>query len=110
MAKCKNFLLPMKGEFEKYLYGESALTASSLCLHFSNKNIFLDICRLLMVHGGVIGDVFFLINIDSGFAIYPHDDQGFGFIEFGSSTVCTDFLESIENNNSFNVYLNRKDK
>ncbi|RXJ94533.1 hypothetical protein CRV00_06295 [Malaciobacter molluscorum] len=104
MAKAQKFLLPMKEEFEKYLYGESNLTASCLSLHFNDKDNFLDICRLLMTHGGVLGSVFFLINMESVFAIYPHEEQGFGFIELSSSTVCTDFLKSIENNNMFNVY------
>ncbi|AOR63391.1 hypothetical protein [Pectobacterium wasabiae] len=102
-AKDNNYLKPLNNDFESYLYGDTSLPVSSLSLHFYN-NRFMDICKLIMGHGGVLGQVFFMINLKLNLAIYPHNDLGFGIISFDEDdTFCQSFLSSISGNRKFHV-------
>ncbi|KHN54879.1 hypothetical protein [Pectobacterium fontis] len=104
-AKVNNYLKPLSDDFESYLYGEIPLPASSLSLHFDNDN-FINICRLIMGHGGVLGQVFFMINLELKLAIYPHGDIGFGIISLGEDdAVCKSFLNSLIGNDDFNILM-----
>ncbi|MCU1799732.1 hypothetical protein CUU45_21005 [Pectobacterium polaris] len=104
-AKVNGYLRLLTEDFENYLYGDTLLPASSLSLHFDNNN-FMDICKLVMGHGGVLGQVFFMVNLKLSLAIYPHNDIGFGIISFGEDDVfCQSFLNSLSENNKFNVII-----
>ncbi|MCL2891253.1 hypothetical protein [Brenneria tiliae] len=102
-AKANNYLKPLNDDFESYLCGDILLPASSLSLHFDN-NKFMDVCKLIMGHGGVLGQVFFMINLKLNLAIYPHADLGFGIISFDEDDAfCKSFLSSLGGNKKFNV-------
>ncbi|AOR61129.1 hypothetical protein [Pectobacterium parmentieri] len=102
-AKDNNYLKPLNNDFENYLYGDIPLPTSSLSLHFDN-NRFMDICKLIMGHGGVLGQVFLMVNLKLNLAIYPHNDLGFGIISFGENDAfCQSFLSSLSGNRKFNV-------
>ncbi|AFR04621.1 hypothetical protein H4F69_19235 [Pectobacterium brasiliense] len=104
-AKINNYLKPLSDDFESYLYGDIPLPASSLSLHFDNGN-FMDVCKLIMGHGGVLGQVFFMINLKLQLAIYPHGDIGFGVISFDKDDViCKSFLNSLIGNDDFNIIM-----
>ncbi|WP_407321111.1 hypothetical protein [Dickeya ananatis] len=104
-AKVNNYLKPLNDDFESYLYGEVPLPVSSLSLHFDNDD-FMDVCRLIMGHGGVLGQVFFMINLELKLAIYPHGDIGFGIISLGEDdAVCKSFLNSLTGNDNFNILM-----
>lgn len=94
-AKEKGYLRKHDDYFESYLYGDIPLPASSLSIHFDDD--FFDISRLVMGHGGVIGQVLFSINIKIGVVLYPHDDIGFGIISIkDNDKLCREFLHSID--------------
>ena len=96
-AKKMGYLRDIDDKFESYLYGDIPLAASSLSISFCN-DAFFNVSRLLMGHGGVVGQVLFFINIEIGVALYPHDDIGFGIISLAKDNeICKDFLNFIEN-------------
>jgi hypothetical protein len=98
-AKKEGYLNPVSDAFESYLYGDVSLPAAEVTVHF-DRNDFIDICKLLMMHSGVIGEVFFMINPELGVAVYPHQDLGFGIICFGDNyLLCQRFLKSADNGN-----------
>lgn len=100
-AKKAGYLRDIDDDFESYLYGDISLPASSLNIHFCN-NEFLNMSRLIMGHGGVIGQVLFFINIEIGVALYPHDDIGFGIISLTKDNkICKEFLKTVEENNKY---------
>ncbi|MBQ4791510.1 hypothetical protein F9U39_18970 [Pectobacterium versatile] len=102
-SKVNGYLKSLNDDFESYLYGDALLSASSLSLHFDNNN-FMDVCKLIMGHGGVLGQVFFMVNLKLKLAIYPHGDIGFGIISFDEDDVfCQSFLNSLSGNKKFNV-------
>lgn len=94
-AKKWGYLKPISSEFERYLWGDAPLAATSLSLHFDN-NHFSDMCKLVIAHGDVCGQVFFMININLKIILYPHDDLGFGVISLDASSLLSrDFLDYI---------------
>lgn len=104
-AKAYGYLCPLTESFECYRFGENPLCAKDISVHFDNE-MFMDISRLIMAHGGVNGQVFFLINLKIGVAIYPHDDTGFGCISLnGIHDVCLGFLKRVEENDNFRVII-----
>ena len=106
-AKKTGYLRELDSDFESYLYGEIPLPASSLSLHFKRED-YSDMCRLLMGHGGVVGQVFFLINLEIGIAIYPHGDIGFGFISFNENEcLCKNILKEMHKYENDFVVINK---
>lgn len=104
-VKSNGLLKPMTDEYESYLYGDSFLPASSLSISF-DKNDFINISKLMMCHAGVIGQVFFYVNLSQNIAIYPHDDVGFGCIALNAQkNGCLDFLRYCSKNEKFNVFI-----
>lgn len=94
-AKKQGYLMPMSSEFESYLWGDTPLAASSLSLHFDNSH-FSDVCKLVIAHDHICGQVFFMVNMKLKIILYPHDDLGFGVISLDkSSSLGNDFLDYI---------------
>lgn len=105
-AKHKKYLKEGDDNFGDYLYGDAPLPASSLSIHF-DYNDFLDMSRIVMGHGGVIGEGLFLINLELGLVLYPHEDIGFGVISLSKDTsLCLKFLrDCYRYNEKFNIVI-----
>lgn len=104
-AKALKIFTAMTPSFERYLYGEAPLPANSLSFHFCQSSFTL-LSKLIMAHGGVIGDVCFYINITKNIAVYPHGDTGFGCIGMNNEKyAAVDFLNYCKKNVNFNVVI-----
>lgn len=104
--KKQNVLTPITDEYEKYLYGDSTLPANVLNFYF-DKEIYIELAKLIMCYSGVVGDICFYINRKLNIAVYPHEDTGFGCISLtNDKREALRFLESCKKNNSFNVVIN----
>ncbi|WP_279156235.1 hypothetical protein [Obesumbacterium proteus] len=105
--KKNGVLLPMTSCYESYLYGDIPLPASALNFYF-DKNIFIELSKIMMCHSGIIGDICFYINKDMNIAIYPHEDVGFGCMSLnGDRTAGIQFLNTCSKNNNFRVVFNK---
>ncbi|QWT40039.1 hypothetical protein [Dickeya dadantii] len=103
--KLKGYLKVLSDNFESYLCGDIHLVASDVSIHFDVEN-FMNVCRIMMAHGSVLGQVFFMINLELGVVIYPHEDTGFGCISLNKNDMSVDFLNYVSKNDNFNVVIN----
>jgi hypothetical protein len=105
--KKMGILQPMTDSFGSYLFGDCHLSASSLRFDFdfSFKNM-IDLSKLMMTHGSVMGEECFFIFKDLNLSVYPHKDQGFGCIGLnGDKRAGIEFLEFCKKSQNFKVVI-----
>ena len=94
-AKKRRLLHPLTEEYDSFLYGESRLPVADIILGVNDKFTW-DLCRLFMIHGGVLGEVLLIAFINHGVIVYPHKDTGFGVISMTHElSHAKDFLKSV---------------
>lgn len=103
-AKDRGFLRSLSEDYESFLYGEAKLQVTDITLSI-NDEFTWDLCRLLMMHGGVLGEVLFIAFIKQGVIVYPHKDTGFGVISMDPTLkMAKDFLTAVAQDERFDVY------
>lgn len=104
-AKKRRLLHPLTEEYDSFLYGESRLPVADIILGVNDKFTW-DLCRLFMIHGGVLGEVLFIAFINHGVIVYPHKDTGFGVISMTHElSHAKDFLKSVSLDEKFSVHM-----
>ena len=103
----KELVFPLNDEYESYLYGDIEFPVS-LIKYSKDKDIFIDLSKLLMCYNKLLGQICFYIDLDYGLAVYPHDDIGFGCIVLNDNyEVGYEFLNSCKKNGEFDVYIQK---